>query len=117
MRGRGGVQVKEATTPCGVLLSALDAGAKSGQKLVLLCSCVALPNACVRMWAPLVQMHGTSTGLRTPPTAPGAPPRPGHRLKGGGGNPLPPPQHSGPDSTPKAFPYPNTRPNRISNRQ
>ena len=35
---------------------------------------------------------------------------------GGGGTPLPP-QHSGPDSTPKAFPYPNTSPNRISNRQ
>ena len=42
---------------------------------------------------------------------------PGHRLKGGGGYPLPPPQHSGPDSTPKAFPSANTSPNRISNCQ
>ena len=35
-------------------------------------------------------------------------------LEGGGGG-LPPPNC--PDSTPKAFPYPNTSPNRISNRQ
>ena len=34
---------------------------------------------------------------------------PGNRLKRGGGVPLPP-QHAGPDSTPKAFPYPNTSP-------
>ena len=34
-----------------------------------------------------------------------------------GGGPPSPPQHSGPDSTPKAFPYPHTSPNRISNRQ
>ena len=44
---------------------------------------------------------------------------PGNRLKGVGGGvyPPPPPQHSGPDSTAKAFPSPNTSPNRISNRQ
>ena len=35
--------------------------------------------------------------------------------EGGGGTPAP--QHSGPDSPPKAFPYPNTGPNRICNRQ
>ena len=43
------------------------------------------------------------------------PPSAGIRLKGGGGTPLPPPHC--PDSTRKAFPYPNTSPNRISNRQ
>ena len=36
--------------------------------------------------------------------------RAGNRLKGGGGGPPSPPQHSGPDSTPKAFPYPHTSP-------
>ena len=38
-------------------------------------------------------------------------------LEEGGGVPPSPPQHSGPDSTPKAFPHPNASPNRISNRQ
>ena len=38
-------------------------------------------------------------------------PAPGNRWEGGGGSPLPP-KHSGLDSTPKAFPYPNHRPNR-----
>ena len=37
----------------------------------------------------------------------------GDRLKGRGA----PSNSSGPDSTPKAFPYPNTSPNHISNRQ
>ena len=41
----------------------------------------------------------------------------GDRFNRGGGGYPPPPQHSGPDSTPKAFPYPNTGPNRSSNRQ
>ena len=45
-----------------------------------------------------------------------APPLPQGIASRGGGYP-PPPQHFGPDATPKAFPYPNTRPNRISNRQ
>ena len=36
--------------------------------------------------------------------------------RGGRGNP-PPPQHCSPHSTPKAFSYPNTSPNRIVNRQ
>ena len=40
----------------------------------------------------------------------------GNALKEGGGA-TPPKNNSGPDSTPKAFPYPNTGPNRISNRQ
>ena len=44
------------------------------------------------------------------------PPPPRESLQRGGGNP-PPPQHPGPDSTPKAFPYPNISPNRIPNRQ
>ena len=44
------------------------------------------------------------------------PPPPRESLEGGGRG-TPPPQHSGPDSPPKAFPYPNTGPNRISNRQ
>ena len=49
-----------------------------------------------------------------PPPKP--PVDPGNRLKGGGGCiPLPPPHCT--DSAPKAFPYPNTSPNRISNRQ
>ena len=42
------------------------------------------------------------------------------RPEGGGGttpNTPPPPQHASPDSTSKAFPYPNTSPNRIPNRQ
>ena len=40
----------------------------------------------------------------------------GNRFREGGVPPLPP-KHSGPDSTPNAFPYPNTGPNRTSNRQ
>ena len=40
---------------------------------------------------------------------------PGNRFNRG--EDPPPSQHSGPDSTPKAVPYPNTGPNRISNRQ
>ena len=48
---------------------------------------------------------------------PGDGPQGRESLKGGGGGYPPPPQHSGRDSTPKAFPYPNTSPNRISNRQ
>ena len=48
--------------------------------------------------------------------APGLyPPRPGNRLKGGGGPPSPLPHCTAP--TPKAFPYPNTSLNRFSNRQ
>ena len=41
---------------------------------------------------------------------------PGNRLKGGGGGTTLPPSHC-PDSTRKALPYPNTSPNRVSNRQ
>ena len=55
-----------------------------------------------------------------PPTTPAGrhkarcqPPKPGNRLRGGGGGGSP--QHFGLDSTPTA--YPNTSPNRISNRQ
>ena len=46
-------------------------------------------------------------------TAPGA----RASLQGGGGVTPLPPQHSAPDSSPKAFPDPNTSANRISNRQ
>ena len=42
-------------------------------------------------------------------------PRPRESLEGGGLPPLPLPHCT--DSTPKGFPYPNTSPNRISNRQ
>ena len=43
-------------------------------------------------------------------------PRARESLEGGGEGGLPP-KHSGLGSTPKAFPYPNPSPNRISNRQ
>ena len=42
---------------------------------------------------------------------------PGQGIASRGGGPPSPPQHSGPDSTQKAFPYPHTSPNCISNRQ
>ena len=63
----------------------------------------------------LLDKKKTTVELAVAPCSP-PPPLPGNRWKGGRGIPLPP-KHSGLDSTPKAFPYPNPSPNRISNRQ
>ena len=61
---------------------------------------------------PTLQNPGIASDHKTLTGGPGR-----ASLERGGGYPPPPPQHSGPDSTRKAFPYPNTSPNRISNRQ
>ena len=54
------------------------------------------------------RMRPITATARRPFLHPCAACTPGNRFKGGG---VPPsPQHSGPDSTPKAFPYPNTAP-------
>ena len=85
------------------------------------------PDACPVLRGPVpYPCQGDLQGIRPRPCSPPVAPPWGDRIGGGGGQGIAltggwggglSPQHSGLDSTPKAFPYPNPSPNRISSRR